>query len=328
MHCYDYSFRAKTQKNSSSFHQKDIKGDAMIKVRMNNGKGFTLVELIITMAILAIVLSAAFSILQFNNRSYALGTNKVEVQSGLRTSASFLSDKLRYAGSVQIFSAMPVGAPVSGTEYLYVENGVLKYYDGSTAVNIPGSGSGTNVGMTINRVDDKTIHFKLTGSYQGQVYDLDTSIFMMNCSNLSSGPGTAVSFKPAAFAILHIGGSGGGTGGGGSPTDITACGVTELVVPEKNKTAVTTAVSGDSTKYKFTSITWSPSLNNGKFHPNTIYSATIVLTSNPGYRFPASGISNPSATEIGSGKINTGTTGGGYITGNTLTFTVVYPSTN
>ena len=107
-------------------------------------------------------------------------------------------------------------------------------------------------------------------------------------------------------------------------TDITTAGVTGFTAPA---TLGTPQVFGNliagSAQYTVTGLTWSPT--NNPFNAATAYTATVVLTSAATYKFPTGGIAVPTAN--GGGTVSAGTTSGGDVSGNTLTFTVLFPST-
>lgn len=60
-----------------------------------NRKGFTLVELIVTMAILSIVLGAVMNLFLFNNKVYSQSENLASVQFDVRMAADFITTELR-----------------------------------------------------------------------------------------------------------------------------------------------------------------------------------------------------------------------------------------
>lgn len=66
--------------------------------RVNNEKGFTLVELFIYMAIFIVVLGALYSILITNTKSYSSQENKVEMTQDLRAGLELMVTEIRMAG--------------------------------------------------------------------------------------------------------------------------------------------------------------------------------------------------------------------------------------
>ena len=107
--------------------------------------------------------------------------------------------------------------------------------------------------------------------------------------------------------------------------NILAAGVTGFVAPV---TGVTNQLVGSLTRgavsYSVTSLTWSPTTT--PYTQGTAYTATVVLSSAAGYKFPSAGIAQPTAT-AGGGTVSAGTTTGGDVSGNALSFTVAFPAT-
>ena len=110
------------------------------------------------------------------------------------------------------------------------------------------------------------------------------------------------------------------------PADISTASLSGMVAPAAGETpeVVSALTSGNSAQYAVTSLTWEgPPLTAGnKFASGgTSYQARIVLTSQPGYKFPAGGLT---PCVDGDGTAAAGTVGGGDVTGNTLTFVVTF----
>ena len=105
-------------------------------------------------------------------------------------------------------------------------------------------------------------------------------------------------------------------------TTIPTAGVTGFVAPVKNGTPqlVGTLVPNAST-YTVTSLTWIPA--DSKFRKKTIYKAEVVLTAATGYKFP-----DGLTPSVNTGTAAAGTTSGGDVSGNKLTFRVTFPTTN
>jgi hypothetical protein len=132
------------------------------------------------------------------------------------------------------------------------------------------------------------------------------------------GTTTATSTQATGLSIFHDFALGEFTG------DISAAGVTGFVAPATG--AVPQAfgsLTPNAVTYSVTGLTWAPIDN--PYLGGQAYTATVVLTSAVGYKFPVSGIAVPTAD--GGGTVSAGTTGGGDVSGNTLTYTVLFPAT-
>ncbi|WMM26940.1 prepilin-type N-terminal cleavage/methylation domain-containing protein [Tissierella sp. MB52-C2] len=68
---------------------------------MKNNKGLTLIELIITIAIMAIVLQMIYSILFVGNKSFNLGKNKGFIQKDARIVSELITKELRTAKEIR-----------------------------------------------------------------------------------------------------------------------------------------------------------------------------------------------------------------------------------
>ena len=112
------------------------------------------------------------------------------------------------------------------------------------------------------------------------------------------------------------------------PTDISSAGVTGFTAPAIGGTpqafGALSVAAGDTGKYTVTGLTWVPTDN--PYLGSTVYTATVTLTSATGYKFPVGGIAFPTADGSPT-SVGVGTTSGGDVTGNTLTFDVTFPAT-
>ncbi|WP_126854894.1 PA domain-containing protein [Candidatus Cryosericum odellii] len=107
-------------------------------------------------------------------------------------------------------------------------------------------------------------------------------------------------------------------------TDIAAAGVTGFVAPVTGAVPqVFGALAAGAATYTVTGLTWAAPDNS--YLAATAYTATVELTSAAGYKFPVAGIVAPIA-DVGTVS-SVGTTAGGDVSGNTLTFDVLFPAT-
>lgn len=117
---------------------------------MRKRKGITLIELILTVALIAIVIQVAYSLLFVGTTSYSISTNKGFAQQDIRYTADFLEQELRYINDL------------SDTEYLSNEYFSLKINDEGQLVKSKHvyNENGTPLDLTDDTVDvvvEKTI---------------------------------------------------------------------------------------------------------------------------------------------------------------------------
>ncbi|MFA6324780.1 MAG: immunoglobulin-like domain-containing protein [Candidatus Paceibacterota bacterium] len=108
--------------------------------------------------------------------------------------------------------------------------------------------------------------------------------------------------------------------------DLTTSIVTGFVAPVRGATPITigSLFAGVENQTKI-SLTWSPS--HSTFRGAQIYVATVVLTSDEGYKFQEGGLT-PTINSGTGGTVGLGVVGGGDVSGNTLTFRVTFPITS
>ncbi len=78
----------------------------MIKY-INNIKGITLIELLITMALMGLVLSVAYSFYSFGMKSFTGGTTQANAQMNARLVDDYLKKELRNVEEIEIFETSP-----------------------------------------------------------------------------------------------------------------------------------------------------------------------------------------------------------------------------
>ena len=166
------------------------------KKRLAFKSGFTIIELIVTIGIIAIVLAMAYSIGDYGNKSFNSGSAKSDIQSHIRLAANYISKELRYSSNATILTTFPV-APDPNRNYIYTENGILKKYDNGVITNILGD-TLSNISNTLEFTIDnsKTVHFNIQGNYKSQTFQLDSTISLLNLGSnaLINSTGAVVSY--------------------------------------------------------------------------------------------------------------------------------------
>jgi prepilin-type N-terminal cleavage/methylation domain-containing protein len=73
---------------------------------LTSNKGLTIIELIISIAVLGIILISAYSFLFFSNRTFSKGVTQRNVQSNIRIATDYITSQIRYATAVKILDSI------------------------------------------------------------------------------------------------------------------------------------------------------------------------------------------------------------------------------
>lgn len=153
--------------------------------------GFTLIELIVTIAILGIALSMAYSMGTFGNKYFNNGAAKADVQSNIRLAANYITKELRYSSDATLLTTMPL-TPEPTKKYIYIDSGKLKQRYNGIIKNVIG---GTTT-LQFN-IEDNTVFFKLEGTLKNQTFKLDSKVLLLNIGSntLVNGIGTVIAYN-------------------------------------------------------------------------------------------------------------------------------------
>jgi len=153
------------------------------KFKKNNG--FTLLELLLVVAILGIIVTLISAMNIFGIRTYILGDNTREVQYDMRVASGYITKELRNAGDVSLTEPVPN----TGYYMIYLENSRLKYK------LVSDTGPGTNVTQAyivaqtdlkfsiLNENGSFMVEYSLTATKQAQQYTLPSKVLLNNVTN-------------------------------------------------------------------------------------------------------------------------------------------------
>lgn len=68
-----------------------------------NKSGFTLIELVVSTALVTLVLALIFSVFLIGNRTYSYGSTQRDIQADLRLASDVIRDEVRYASDIELF---------------------------------------------------------------------------------------------------------------------------------------------------------------------------------------------------------------------------------
>jgi len=157
-------------------------------------RGFTLVEAIVTVALMAIVVAAIFSFFFFQTNTFSRGSDRSEIQSEIRLASDFISKELRYATDVSI------SAPADPSQYnrIYIANNKLMYQPAGGPEVEKSSAIFDPTDFTVNlsgSIDIFTATFSLNGTKNKSEYNIDSSVNLKNVTTLTISDGNQIYYK-------------------------------------------------------------------------------------------------------------------------------------
>lgn len=166
--------------------------------RLNNKKGFTLIELIIAILILGVVMTAIYTFFLFGNKMSEKGNQQYTIQSDARLDINQIISDVTYATEVILLTTAPTAGEKASSvySYIYIENGKItrSIYNPATGTRTEKTLKGTHYlssNSYFSKVAGSTDSLKicLAGQYNDQTYTVDSVIKLPNFS-LSSPAGS------------------------------------------------------------------------------------------------------------------------------------------
>lgn len=146
--------------------------------------GFTLIELVVTLAILGIVLTTIFSVNLFGIRTFAQSSDKAVQQFEVRMPTDFIAKKARYANQMEILTSVPTSTP-PGAHEIFLDNGQIKYREYGSDSSIVGTQGVTDYTLTMQRKSTASNVLQFTIGKSGtDKYDLITDVIVLNIGSL------------------------------------------------------------------------------------------------------------------------------------------------
>ncbi|MGE4354462.1 MAG: PilW family protein, partial [Oscillospiraceae bacterium] len=143
-------------------------------------RGFTLVEVIVAMALLGMVISIAYSITGVSRKALNNSNDQFDIQNDIRIASSYVSNEIRFATELKIITYSDVtagmNAHTAGYSYFYIHDGALyqaKYIDSSTYEE---HAYGNTISDAIEKsffqaAGTDTLEIKLTAEQDDESYD-------------------------------------------------------------------------------------------------------------------------------------------------------------
>lgn len=179
-----------------------IKSNGRISVY---NKGFTLIELMVALALLLIVLDLGYMFFGYGTNTFTRGENEFSVQQEIRLASGYLTRELRNT----IDSSFTTGGPKSdGYNYIVFDSTSknIKIYDNSDISKPKYSSNNciTSLTYTVNTVEGKYVmKFTITGTEGDRIFSTTSKILLVNMKSLPGGANTSTTTMANVATIRY-----------------------------------------------------------------------------------------------------------------------------
>ncbi|SFF92922.1 prepilin-type N-terminal cleavage/methylation domain-containing protein [Desulfotomaculum arcticum] len=149
-------------------------------------KGFTIVELLIALALLVIVIALGYTFNFYVFRSFDIASKQSEVQQSVSLAKNIIENKVRYS-QMDLLDELPEEIE-PGYQAIYIESGVVKYIDedGNTSDLLGAISGNVNMQVYFENKGDSFLRVYVQGDIDGDhEYNIDSNILIHKVTDRS-----------------------------------------------------------------------------------------------------------------------------------------------
>ncbi len=155
--------------------------------RLRNSKGFTLIELMVTLGLLGLVVVGGINLYFFADRSFFTGSIVADVQADVQIAMKQISEEIRLAHTMELETKLPVNIEDKDEHFLYVYEGsiILQTMQGKQVL-LKGDSSRTTYGIEFRRAQkdgetlDNVLNVTVSAKNPKVDYSLDADLQILN----------------------------------------------------------------------------------------------------------------------------------------------------
>lgn len=164
---------------------------------LSNNRGITLIELIISIAIMGVIVLAIMSLFGFGNKSFIYSNKRSDLQNQVQLVSNIITEEIRNATEISLNDTSP---PFSDNTYNYITisgQKIILVNNGISTEKTEAIITEYNPMFTLTELSNRNniVSFTIKGTIDGQDYEVTTKVALNNIRNESSSAGKTIMYK-------------------------------------------------------------------------------------------------------------------------------------